>query len=201
MRLAVPYTRPGIMGGIRSYLDASRDVLATAAAAIDEAQVVRAIDVMHTALASQKPLLICGNGGSAADAMHIAGELVGRYKKERRALKAMALVADPAVVTAWSNDYSYDSAFARQVEAFGETGGVLLALSTSGNSKNVIAAAETARQKGMTVIALTGAGGGELAPKADILLAVPATDTPFIQQVHICLYHYLCAEIEARIAR
>ncbi|HYL48895.1 MAG TPA: SIS domain-containing protein [Stellaceae bacterium] len=189
------------MGGFRTYLDASRDVLAAAAAAIDEAQVERAIGVIHTALASQKPLLTCGNGGSAADAMHIAGELVGRYKKERRALKAMALVADPAVVTAWSNDYSYDSAFARQVEAFGEAGGVLLALSTSGNSKNVIAAAEAARKKAMTVVALTGAGGGKLASHADILLAVPATDTPLIQQVHICLYHYLCAEVEARIAR
>src|SRR5487761_1026539 len=189
------------MGTFKSYLDASRDVLAAAATAIDEAQVERAIASIHAALVVDKPLLICGNGGSAADAMHIAGELVGRYKKERRALKAMALVADPAVITAWSNDYSYDTAFARQVEAFGEAGGVLLALSTSGNSKNVIAAAETARQNGMTVIALPGGGGGRLASKADSLLAVPATDTPFIQQVHICLYHYLCAEIEARIGR
>src|SRR5487761_432035 len=110
------------MGTFKSYLDASRDVLAAAATAIDEAQVERAIASIHAALVVDKPLLICGNGGSAADAMHIAGELVGRYKKERRALKAMALVADPAVITAWSNDYSYDSAFARQVEASGEAG-------------------------------------------------------------------------------
>ncbi|MGH6967647.1 MAG: D-sedoheptulose-7-phosphate isomerase, partial [Stellaceae bacterium] len=181
------------MGAFRTYLDASREALAAAAADIDEARVERAVTAIHAALASHKPLLVCGNGGSAADAMHIAGELVGRYKKERRALKAMALAADPAVLTAWSNDYGYDSVFARQVEAFGEAGGVLLALSTSGNSKNVIAAAEAARQKAMTVVALTGAGGGKLAAKTDILLAVPATDTPLIQQVHICLYHYLCA--------
>ncbi|MDE2227738.1 MAG: SIS domain-containing protein [Alphaproteobacteria bacterium] len=189
------------MGAFKIYLDASREALAAAAGAIDEARVERAIATIHAALASHKPLLICGNGGSAADAMHIAGELVGRYKKERRALKAMALAADPAVLTAWSNDYSYDTVFARQVEAFGEPGGVLLALSTSGNSKNVIAAADAARKQAMTVVALTGAGGGKLGSKADILLAVPATDTPLIQQIHICLYHYICAEVEARIAR
>jgi D-sedoheptulose 7-phosphate isomerase len=188
------------MGAFRSYLDASREALAAAAAAIDEAKVERAVAAIHAALAADKPLLICGNGGSAADAMHIAGELVGRYKKERRALRAMALAADPAVLTAWSNDYSYDTVFARQVEAFGEAGGVLLALSTSGNSKNVIAAAEAARKKAMTVIALTG-NGGKLGSKADILLAVPSVETPLIQQVHICLYHYICAEVEARIAR
>lgn len=189
------------MGAFRIYLDASREALAAAATAIDEATVERAIAAIHAALAVDKPLLICGNGGSAADAMHIAGELVGRYNKERRALRAMALVADPAVLTAWSNDYSYDTAFARQVEAFGEAGGVLLALSTSGNSKNVIAAAEVAREKAMTVVALTGASGGALGPKAHILLAVPSVETPLIQQVHICLYHYICAEVEARIMR
>lgn len=188
------------MGAFRSYLDASREALAAAAAAIDEAKVERAVTAIHAALAADKPLLICGNGGSAADAMHIAGELVGRYKAERRALRAMALAADPAVLTAWSNDYSYDTVFARQVEAFGEAGGVLLALSTSGNSKNVIAAAEAARKRAMTVIALTGSGG-KLGAKADILLAAPSAETPLIQQVHICLYHYICAEVEARIAR
>lgn len=188
------------MGAFRTYLDASRATLIAAGDAIDEARVERAVATIHAALAADKPLLICGNGGSAADAMHIAAELVGRYKKERRALKAIALAADPAVLTAWSNDYGYDGVFARQVEALGEIGGVLLALSTSGNSSNVVAAAEAARKKSMTVIALTGAGGGKLAAKTDILLAVPAADTPLVQQVHLCLYHYLCAEVEARIA-
>ncbi|SRR5579875_473595 len=187
--------------GFKVYLDASREALTAAAGAIDEAQVERAVAAIYAALADDKPLLVCGNGGSAADAMHIAGELVGRYKKERRALRAMALAADPAVLTAWSNDYGYDGVFARQVEAFGEPGGVLLALSTSGNSRNVVAAAAAARRKGMTVVALTGAGGGRLAADADILLAAPSTDTPLVQQVHACLYHYLCAEVEARIVR
>jgi D-sedoheptulose 7-phosphate isomerase len=188
------------MGRFTDYLAASRAALDAAMTSIDESRVEAAVAAIHKALARDKPLLICGNGGSAADAMHIAGELVGRYLKERRALKAIALSADAAVASAWSNDYSYDTAFARQVEAYGEDGGVLLALSTSGNSKNVLEAAKTARKKGMTVVALTGAGGGKLAPLADILLAVPARETPLIQQLHICLYHFICAEIEARIA-
>jgi D-sedoheptulose 7-phosphate isomerase len=188
------------MGRFTDYLAASRAALDAAMTSIDESRVEAAVAAIHKALARDKPLLICGNGGSAADAMHIAGELVGRYLKERRALKAIALSTDAAVASAWSNDYSYDTAFARQVEAYGEDGGVLLALSTSGNSKNVLEAAKTARKKGMTVVALTGAGGGKLAPLADILLAVPARETPLIQQLHICLYHFICAEIEARIA-
>jgi len=188
------------MGAFKDYLAASRDALSAAMSSLDEARIEQAAAAMHGALAKDKPLLICGNGGSAADAQHIAGELVGRYLKERRALRAMALAADAAVLTAWSNDYSYDTVFARQVEAHGEAGGVLLALSTSGNSKNVILAAAAARKKGMLVVALTGAGGGKLASASDILIDVPATATPLIQQLHLCVYHYLCAEIEARIA-
>jgi D-sedoheptulose 7-phosphate isomerase len=188
------------MGRFSDYLAASRAALDAAMTGIDESRVEAAVTAIHKALAQDKPLLICGNGGSAADAMHIAGELVGRYLKERRALKAIALSTDAAVASAWSNDYSYDTAFARQVEAYGEAGGVLLALSTSGNSKNVLEAAKAARHKGMKVVALTGAGGGKLAALADILLAVPARETPLIQQLHICLYHFICAEIEARIA-
>jgi D-sedoheptulose 7-phosphate isomerase len=189
------------MARLKDYLETSRAALTAAMASLDEARVERAVASITTALAADKPLLICGNGGSAADAMHIAGELVGRYLKERRGLKAIALSADPAVMTAWSNDYSYDTVFARQVEALGEKGGVLLGISTSGNSKNVIAAAQAARKKGMLVVALTGKGGGKLGPETDILLDVPETATPLIQQIHICLYHYLCAEIEERISR
>ena len=183
-----------------SYLKSSIEVLEAAQSALDASKIEHAVALATTALAADKPLLICGNGGSATDAMHIAGELVGRFLKERRALKAIALSADTAILTAWGNDYSYDDVFARQVDAYGETGGVLLAISTSGNSANVVAAAERARQKGMTVIALTGQGGGKLAPLADVLLDVPSRATPLIQQVHICIYHYLCAEIEERIA-
>jgi D-sedoheptulose 7-phosphate isomerase len=182
------------------YLQASAEVLAETRRTLDPGTMERAIAITFAALAADKPLLICGNGGSAADAMHIAGELVGKFLKERRALKAIALPGEPATLTAWGNDVSYDSVFARQTEAYGEAGGVLLAISTSGRSRNVIAAAEIAKKKKMSVIALTGQGGGLLAPLADVLLAVPSTATPLIQQVHICLYHYLCAEIEARVA-
>jgi D-sedoheptulose 7-phosphate isomerase len=188
------------MQTLREYLDLSTEVLRATRDSLSSAEVERAIVATTAALATGKPLLICGNGGSAADAMHIAGELVGRFLKERRALKAIALSADPAVLTAWGNDYGYDGVFARQTEAYGEAGGILLAISTSGNSANVIAAAAVAKAKEMSVIALTGEGGGKLGPLADILLAVPSRSTPLIQQAHLCLYHYLCAEIERRIA-
>ncbi|HVA16025.1 MAG TPA: SIS domain-containing protein, partial [Stellaceae bacterium] len=153
-----------------------------------------------TALAANKPLLVCGNGGSATDSMHIAGELVGRFLKERRALNVIALAADPAFITAWSNDVGYDDIFARQVEAYGAPGGVLLGISTSGNSKNVIAAITMAAGKGMRTIGMTGHAGGSLGPLVDILLDVPSRSTPLIQQAHICLYHFICAEVEERIA-
>jgi D-sedoheptulose 7-phosphate isomerase len=182
------------------YLQASRDVLDATRHSLDATRIDRAVTACVTALAADKPLLICGNGGSAADAMHIAGELVGRFLKERRGLKAIALTADSAILTAWGNDYSYETIFSRQVEAYGEAGGVLLGLSTSGNSANVVAAVNAARRRGMTSIALTGKGGGKLAPLVDILLDVPAIHTPLIQQAHICVYHFLCEEIEARIA-
>jgi D-sedoheptulose 7-phosphate isomerase len=161
-----------------------------------EAAIRRVVD----ALTRRLPLLVCGNGGSASDAMHIAGELVGRFFLERPGLKVIALVADSAVLTAWSNDYGYETVFSRQVEAYGEAGGVLLGLSTSGNSSNVLRAFEAARERGMTTIALTGEGGGKLAALADILLDVPSRSTPRIQELHICLYHFLCENIEARCA-
>ena len=159
-----------------------------------------AIATSVAALRLGRPLLVCGNGGSAADAQHIVGELVGRFLAERRALKAICLAADPAVLTAWSNDYSFETVFSRQVEAYGEPGAVLLAISTSGNSRNVVLGLETARAKRMATIGLTGAGGGKMAPLCDHLLAVPSTFTPAIQQVHLCLYHYFCAGVEADLA-
>jgi D-sedoheptulose 7-phosphate isomerase len=167
---------------------------------IGQATVDAAVGVIVDALGAGRPLLVCGNGGSAADAQHIAAELVGRFRLERRALPVICLAANPAVLTAWANDYAYESVFARQVEAYGGRGGALLGLSTSGNSPNMVAAFEAARRLGMTTIALTGAGGGRLAPLADHLLAVPSTSTPLIQQVHICLYHYLCEAVERALA-
>ncbi|KAA0579261.1 SIS domain-containing protein [Azospirillum sp. Sh1] len=181
-------------------LTAAIDVLRRTMDSLDPARVEAAVAAVTAALGANKALLVCGNGGSASDAQHITGELVGRFLKERRGLKAICLSSNAAVLTAWSNDYSYDSVFARQTEAYGEPGGVLLGISTSGNSRNVIAAFEVAKRLGMTTIAMTGEGGGKMADLSDILLDVPSRSTPLIQQVHICLYHYLCEQVEARLA-
>lgn len=174
-------------------------MLRTAAGESLDARMDRAVEACVAALSVNKPMLVCGNGGSAADAMHIAGELVGRYLRERRALNVICLSANPSVMTAWANDYDYVSGFAREVEAHAQPGGVLLALSTSGNSPNVVRALEAAKAAGMTTVGLTGAGGGKMADLCDVLLDVPSRKTPEIQQVHICLYHFLCEAIEARI--
>ena len=159
----------------------------------------KAVDWTAAALAANLPVLVCGNGGSAADAQHIAGELVGRFLNERRALNVIALSANPSVLTALANDYDYASVFARQVEAPGRPGAVLLALSTSGNSANVVQAAEAARGAQMKVVAFTGKGGGKLGPLAHTLLAVPSDHTPRIQEGHLVLYHYLCEMVERKI--
>lgn len=187
------------MAGLQDYLETSIEGLAALRAHDLSGAIERAIDLIVVALGAGKPMLVCGNGGSAADAQHIAGELVGRFLRERKGYNVIALGTDTSVVTAWSNDYSFESLFARQVEAHGSKGAVLLAISTSGNSKNVLAAAEVARQQGMAVIALTGEGGGKLKPLADVLLDVPSRFTPVIQQGHLCLYHYLCGAIEERL--
>lgn len=183
---------------LTTYLDDAAGLLRRTAEHLAEENVDKAIERIAAALRADRPLLVCGNGGSAADAMHITGELVGRFLKERRALKAICLSSNPAVLTAWSNDYGYDTVFARQVEAYGEAGGVLLGISTSGNSLNVINALETAKAVEMTTIGLTGEGGGRMAPVCDILIDVPSLHTPEIQQVHLCLYHYICQAVEAR---
>jgi D-sedoheptulose 7-phosphate isomerase len=184
---------------LSSYLNETIVLIEKTSQLIDDERMNRIVQVVAAALVARKPLLVCGNGGSAADAMHITGELVGRFLIERRALKAICLADNPSVLTAWSNDYSYETVFARQVEAYGEPGAVLLGISTSGNSANVVAAFETARRMGVTTVALTGEGGGRLAALTDHLLAVPSRSTPMIQQLHICLYHYLCWGIEQAV--
>ena len=184
---------------LSSYLNESIALIEKSAQLIDDEKMTTVVEVVVRALAAGKPLLVCGNGGSASDAMHITGELVGRFLVERRALKAICLADNPAVLTAWSNDYSYETVFARQVEAYGEPGAVLLGISTSGNSANVVAAFEKAREMGVVTVAMTGEGGGRMAPVSDYLLAVPSRVTPLIQQLHICLYHYLCMAIERRM--
>jgi len=183
------------------YIGASVDVLRKTADHLGPERLDAAIAAVAAALGANRALLVCGNGGSASDAQHITGELVGRFLKERRGLKAICLSSNAAVLTAWANDYSYDTVFSRQVEAYGEAGGVLLGISTSGNSRNVVAAFEQARTLGMTTIAMTGEGGGKLAALSDILLDVPSRSTPLIQQGHICLYHHLCERVEAQLAR
>jgi len=164
-------------------------------------KVDRAVDLIIAALHSGKSLLVCGNGGSASDALHISGELVGRFFRERRGLPVICLSANPAVLTAWANDVAFDSVFARQVEAFGQPGGVLWCLSTSGRSKNVVAAAVAAKRLGLSVISLTGRGGGQLADLSDVLLDVPADATPRAQEMHIVVYHFICERVEDAFAR
>lgn len=163
------------------------------------AQISKAVDLLVARLSAGNKLLVCGNGGSAADAMHICGELVGRFFKERPALPAIALNTDPAVLTAWSNDYSYESVFSRQVEALARQGDIVWGISTSGNSKNVVAALKSARQLGASTIALTGQGGGAMVEYADVLLAVPLSVTPRIQEAHIVTYHIICEAVEAAL--
>ncbi len=182
--------------GLTEYLRDSIDLLTrTADSGLDE-RVEAAIADIAGALKAGRAMLVCGNGGSAADAMHIAGELVARFLVERPGLKVMALVANPAVLTAWSNDYDYETVFSRQVEAYGERGGILLGISTSGNSKNVIRALEQARDMGMTTVGLTGQGGGAMAPLCDVLIDVPSRATPHIQEAHVALYHFICQRVE-----
>jgi D-sedoheptulose 7-phosphate isomerase len=185
---------------LHRYLTESARLLELAVESWSEPLVAGAISTMVGALGEGKPLLVCGNGGSACDAMHLTGELVGRFLLERRPLNAICLTSNSALVTAWANDYSYDTVFSRQTEAYGREGGVLLGISTSGTSKNVVTAFQQARAMGMHTVALTGEGGGALAPLSDFLFAVPSGSTPLIQQVHLCLYHYFCGEIERQLA-
>jgi D-sedoheptulose 7-phosphate isomerase len=163
------------------------------------AQVQRAIDLLVERLRAGNKLLVCGNGGSAADAMHIATELVGRFLHDRQPLAAVALTADPVALTALANDFGYERVFARQVEALAKAGDVVWGISTSGNSKNVVEALRSARSLGARTIALTGAGGGALAEHADILLAVPLEATPRIQEIHVVTYHAICEAVETAL--
>jgi len=184
----------------KSYFKESARLLEQTAAQVGEERMQSAIGLVADAIARRRTVMICGNGGSASDAMHITGEFVGRFLKERAAFKVVCLSSNPAVLTAWANDYSYETVFSRQVEAYAEPGGVLIGLSTSGNSANVITAFAAARKLEVKTIAFTGQGGGKLAPLADVLLDVPSRSTPLIQQAHICLYHFLCEQVEARCA-
>ncbi len=163
---------------------------------------LQAAQLIGDCFAAGSKLLICGNGGSAAEAQHLSGELVGRFRlPDRKALPAIALTADTAILTAWSNDCGYEQVFARQVAALGHPGDVLLALSTSGRSANLLRAFEAAQQRGLKTIALLGGDGGPLLSLADLAAVVPAADTQRVQEVHTVLVHLLCELIEERLER
>jgi D-sedoheptulose 7-phosphate isomerase len=161
-----------------------------------EPVVLAAGERMAASLRDGGKLMLCGNGGSAADSQHIAAELTGRFIHDRRPLAAMALSTDTSALTCIANDYSFDEVFSRQVEALGRAGDCLIAISTSGNSPNVIRATEKARSVGMTVIGLLGRDGGRLAELCDLAIVVPATSTARIQEAHIFIGHTLCGLTE-----
>ncbi len=155
------------------------------------------IDVIVKAFKNGNKVLFCGNGGSAADAQHLAAEFSGRFYTDRDALPAEALHCNTSYMTAVANDYSYDVIYSRLIRGIGNKGDVLVGLSTSGNSKNIYNAFEVAKEKGMVTIAFTGATGGTMKPLSDYLINVPSTDTPRIQESHIMLGHIICQLVEA----
>ena len=155
-----------------------------------------AVGLISLTLASGGKVMFCGNGGSAADAQHWAAEIVGRFQKERPGMAALALTTDTSILTAIGNDYGYDRIFARQVEGLGQEGDVLVGISTSGNSGNVLAAIETARAKGIRVIGFTAKGGGKMADLCDVLLDVPSVNTARAQEIHEIMGHIICELVE-----
>lgn len=171
----------------RALLETQADTIAQVGAAL--------VAAMHNG----NMLYLCGNGGSAGDAQHIAAELVGRFTKERRALPAVALTTNTSALTALGNDYEYAIVFSRQLEAFGKPGDVLIGISTSGNSPNVVKALETAKTLGMTTIGLTGEGGGKTKAAVEHCICVPSRDTARIQESHIMIGHILCEIIEQEL--
>ena len=161
--------------------------------------VAQAVVAMVDCLRSGGKVMACGNGGSAADAQHFAAELIGRFERERQELAAIALTTDTSILTAVGNDYSYDEVFSKQVRGLGKKGDILLGISTSGNSKNVVKAIEAAKKIGINIIALTGNGGGKIASLLDandIHLCVPSNRTARIQETHLVLLHGLCDGVD-----
>lgn len=159
-----------------------------------------AVDMIYSSLASGGQLLIAGNGGSSADAQHIAAELTGRFFLERRPFRAMALHVNTSALTAIGNDYGYEHVFARELSAHGRPGDVLLAITTSGNSENILYAIKAAREHKVAVIGLTGESGGKMRALTDLCLCVPSQSTPRIQEMHIAIYHAICELLEEQLS-
>ncbi|MDB5907236.1 MAG: phosphoheptose isomerase [Massilia sp.] len=186
---------------ILAHFQESAELKLKSAAALSQ-PISEAIDLMFGALSNGNKILACGNGGSAADCQHFAAELVGRFERERFPLPALALTTDTSIMTAVGNDYSYREIFSKQVQAFGQAGDVLLAISTSGNSANVLAAVEAALEREMRVVALTGKDGGELGKMltdADVHICVPHSRTARIQEVHLVTIHCICDGIDVAL--
>jgi D-sedoheptulose 7-phosphate isomerase len=185
----------------RSHLKESVDALKAAVDDSDFLSVLgRIADEMANALRAGRKILLCGNGGSAADAQHIAGELLSRFDTDRAPLPAIALTTDSSVLTAIGNDYGYDHVFERQVRGLGAKGDVLIAISTSGRSPNILRALDAARKNGVVTIGFTGKKGGEMPSRCDVILRVPSDRTPVIQQIHITAAHIVCGLVERRLA-
>ncbi|GAB4223684.1 MAG: phosphoheptose isomerase [Gammaproteobacteria bacterium] len=186
---------------IKSLFKASIEAKADAADSMPSSIATAAEIIVHSLLENHK-LLICGNGGSAADAQHFAAELINRFEIERPSLPAIALTTDSSALTAIANDYQYTQIFAKQVAGLGQAGDILIAISTSGNSENIIAAIQTAQQKHMPIVALTGKNGGQISgllTTQDIELRVPSETTARIQEVHIFILHALCDLIDKQL--
>ena len=161
--------------------------------------IIKAVDLLTDTLVHEGKILICGNGGSAADAQHFSGELLNRFQIERPPLPGNALTTDSSTLTAIGNDYSFDEIFSKQVEALGRRGDVLFGISTSGNSGNVLRAIERGRELGMKIIGLLGRDGGKIAPLCDVAIVVPSNSTPRVQENHILIVHILCELIDERL--
>ncbi|CAG0995754.1 D-sedoheptulose 7-phosphate isomerase [Myxococcaceae bacterium] len=185
-------------GRVRALLEESARVKRALAEQGAEA-IAAAADAVSRSLRAGGKLLVLGNGGSASDAQHLAAELTGRFERERDALAAIALCANTSELTALGNDYGFEKVFSRLVAAHGRPGDVVLAISTSGNSPNVLEAVREARRRDLRTIAFTGRGGGKLAPAVDIAVVVPSDETPRIQEAHIAAGHALCELVESAL--
>ncbi len=165
----------------------------------DYCQVIeQAINLIYDSLKKNKKILLMGNGGSAGDAQHIAAELIGRFKRERNSIPAVSLTTDTSILTAIGNDYGFDQIFARQVESLGCEDDIIIAISTSGNSRNIIEALKLAKKNKMKSIGFLGCGGGKVKNLVDLSIVVPSSNTPRIQEAHIAIGHIICEEIEKK---
>lgn len=198
MKLTSSNQSPAEQRAIADLIEGSNVLCQTAYSLVPD--IVNVTEHIINTLRNGGKVLTCGNGGSAADAQHFAAELIGRYRRERPGWSAIALTVDPSVLTSLCNDYGFEQVFARQIQALGRPGDILVAISTSGRSKNVLAAAETASALGIRTVGLTGQGSSKLGEIVDHHLPIPSTNTAFIQQAHIAVIHIICELVEERLS-